>query len=391
MKVNDSASLTAEYSRQLDEKRRHHNIAKEAELEKLKQIYDQKIEEANEHGEEKYVNALKRNDQRILGATKDYEEKLNSYKDNLSRTQKSIAQEELALKNEHEEKMSSARNQNINNIHDQFRNAKETQEAVESQIKNTVDLIADKSRAQKSQLERNSQFEINALSSQYNQKEINEEQQFRAQVEANIKNHEEEVRLQRNDLKTSMSKTMQQGKRLEQEKLQVQQEELAFLDNHQKEMITQKNADFKVRYENMIKEHDATIAEIKSRLDHDINKMIVDTSSQKKMIANKKDDNFYKIETLNPKVKETEKAYYVSLKVPEHEKDNVHLSVHGREVKMTMTRRFTESLQAEDGSINKSTKNELYSKEFGAMDLLNSKLISQKYEDGILSYKIQKL
>ncbi|MBP9679939.1 MAG: hypothetical protein KBD76_00925 [Bacteriovorax sp.] len=391
MRVNESITQAADYSHQLDEKRKHHNSVKEAEIEKLKQIYDQKIAETSELGEEKYVSALKRNEERIIGATKDYEEKLNSYKENLSQTQKNIAQEELALKNEHEEKMRSARSQNINNIHDQFRNAKESQEAVESQIDNTVKLIADKSRAEKNHLERNAQFELNALSTEYNHKEINNEKNFRAQVEANIKAHEEEVRLQRDELKTSMSKTMQQGKRLEQEKVQVQKDELTFLENHQKEMISQKDADFKVRYENIVKEHDATIAEIKSHLEHDIRKMISDTSAQKRMIANKKDDKFYRIETLHPTVQETAKAYFVSLKVPEHEKESVHLSVHGREVKMTMTRKYTESLKEEDGTINKSTKNELYSKEFSSKDILNPKLMTQKYEDGVLTYKIQKL
>ena len=172
MRVNDQASTAAEYARALEEKRRNQNVAKEAEIDKLKDIYNQKIATANEVGEERYVNALKKNDDRLLGATKDYEEKLNSYKENLAHTQKSIAQEEMALKNEHEEKMSNSRTQNINNIHDQYNNARESQDAVESQIKNTVQLIADKSRAEKNHLERNAQTEINALSSEFNQKEI---------------------------------------------------------------------------------------------------------------------------------------------------------------------------------------------------------------------------
>lgn len=79
------------------------------------------------------------------------------------------------------------------------------------------------------------------------------------------------------------------------------------------------------------------------------------------------------------------------MNIPEHEKENVHLSVHGRGVKMTLTRKFTDTLEDKDGSVNRSTRNELYSKEFPSKDILNPKLVAQKYEDGVLTYRIQKL
>ena len=108
-------------------------------------------------------------------------------------------------------------------------------------------------------------------------------------------------------------------------------------------------------------------------------------------MTNKSDDQFYRIETLTPTVVENEKEYQVSLKVPEHEKENVHLSAHGRGVKMTLTRKFSDSIDQEDGSTSRSTRTELFSKEFPSKDILNPKVVSQKYEDGVLTYKISKL
>jgi len=58
---------------------------------------------------------------------------------------------------------------------------------------------------------------------------------------------------------------------------------------------------------------------------------------------------------------------------------------------MTLTRKYTDSLDAEDGSNNKSTKTELYSKEFSTKEILNPKSITQKYENGVLTFKILKL
>ena len=119
--------------------------------------------------------------------------------------------------------------------------------------------------------------------------------------------------------------------------------------------------------------------------------MLEKNSSQKRVIANQNEDQFYRIETLNPTIVDSPKDFLVSLAVPEHEKENVHLSVHGRNVKMTLTRKYSEFIEAKDGTIDKSNRNELFSKEFPSKDLLNQKQVVQKYEDGILTFKIQKL
>lgn len=390
MKVSDSSQ--AEYTRKLDEKITNQNRSKEAELEGLKKIYDKKIEAAKADGEERYASSLQRNSDLIVGASKDYEDKLNDYKQNLERTQKNLSKEEVALKMDHESKTKNARDQFLNNLNDQFINANEVEQSVHDQSKNNIQLLTDKARTEKNHLETKARTEMNALANDYNQKGVSEEKNFRARLEQDIRAHEEEeVRLQKSELKSIMDKDTEKSKRLESEKMQVQKEELTYLDNHQKDLIAQKQADFKVRYEAIVKEHDAILSELKTHLDTDIKKMIESTSTQKRMIASKNDDQFYRVETLNPVVNETEKEYIVSLKVPEHEKENVHLSVHGRDVKMTLTRKYSEMLEAEDGSSNKSTRTELFSKEFSSKDILNPKVISQKYENGELLFKIQKL
>lgn len=391
MKVNDNNSEILDYSKKLDSKLRDQTVKKETEIENLKKIYEKKIDATKIEGEDRYINSIKRNDDLLVGSSKDFEEKLNNYKENLQKTQKSIAQEENALRSDHSQKMESFKDQFQSNMHEQFQNASNNQEEVHTQTQNSLQTITDKARAEKNHLESSTRAEINALSSDYNQKGISTEREYRATLDNDLLSHQADINLQRTELKKVMDKTTEQNKRLETEKIQVQTAELNYLDNHQKDVLSQKQSDFKVRYENLVKEHESLLSELKTHFEADVKKMVEKNAGQKRIIANRADDQFYRVETLNPNITETEKEYRVSLAVPEHEKENVHLSVHGRGVKITLTRKFTDSVEDKDGSTNKSTRNELYSKEFPSKDILNSKLVVQKYENGVLTYKIQKL
>lgn len=390
MKVNDSSAATIEYNRNLDDKMRNISKSKELEIERVKKIYDKKIESAKTEGEDRYEASLKRNDEMVAGAGADYEQKLKGYQENLKRTEKNLAQSEEAFKTDHAEKMKSLKDQFNNNITDQFYQANDTQKAVEAQMKTSVQTISDKSRNEQKHLENDSRAYMNALGADFNHRISNEEQDYRSRLEADKTAHDDKMRMQKTELKEMLDKNMQKGKQLEAEKIQVQKHEISYLDNHQREMINQRTADFKVRYDNIVKEHEEILNNLKAHLDADMKKIVESTATQKRMVASKSEDAFYRVETLNPAVTESPKDITVSLKVPEYEKENVHLSVHGRDIKITLSRKYTDTLAAQDGSTNKSTRNELFSKEFSSAEILNPKLISQKYEKGILTYKIQK-
>lgn len=391
MKINEGNAELIDYSKKLDHRLRKETARKEDELNSLNQVYEKKIEGAKTQGEENYTNALSRNDDLLLSASKDYENKLNDYKEKLSKTQNSLMQEELTIKNDQLQKIENSKEQHANNLHEQFRNAKAFQEEINGQMKNSVETITDKSLVEKRHIETKAKSQVNALANEYNSKGAAEEREYRSKLNNNVRIHQEDVNLQQTELKKEAAISSEKNKRLTSEKLNIQKEELNYLDNHQRDILTQKQSDFKIRYQNLVKEHNDLISELKTHFETDVKKMVEQTSSQKRIIANKSEDSFYRVDTLSPKISENEKEYMVSLTVPEHEKENVHLSVHGRNVKMTLTRRFSETYEEIDGSSNRSTKNELFSREFPCKDILNPKLVDQKYENGVLTYRIQKL
>ena len=389
MKVNDSTAQ--DNLKQLDLRLRNQTLAKEAEIEKIKELFDKKIETAKAVGEENYVTALKKNDDQILMASKDYEDKLNNYRNNLTSTQKNIETEEKILKHNQDDKFVNLKSQSENNIHDLYQNSLNNQEDLQSQAQNSNRMIADKLRSQKLHLESKSMADINAKAQEFNQKELEEERNYQNQLTNNIRNHDQDLTEQKTELQKNTDSSIEKNKRLQNEKIRVQNEELVYLDKHQKDMIQQKQEDFKVRYQNMVNEHQTLLDELKTHLDTDVKKMVSQSADQKKNITNRLDDRFYQIGLLSPNLSENEKEFQVSLKVPEHEKENVHLSAHGRGVKLTQTRKFSDSLESEDGTINRSSRSELLSREFPSKDILNPKMITQNYSDGTLTFKIQKL
>lgn len=391
MKVNDANSELLDYSKRLDKRLRNETKKKEQEIKDIDQLYDKKIEVAKINGEEKYINSLKRNEDLVLNASEDYRAKLTEYKDNLAKTQSALSQEELSLKDGHVEKLNNLKTEHQNSIHEQFRNANETHEAVNSQMKRNVMTITDKAAMEKGHIESKSKTDVANVARDFQQKSAEEERQYRFKLKNDARMHNEELDKQQKELKDLSNKTTEKNKRLVTEKMNVQAAELNYLDSHQKDIILQKQNDFKVRYDNMVKEHTSLLSDLKKSFETDLHKMVEETSTQKRVVAQKSEDPFYRIETLAPKIIENPKEFMVSLNVPEHEKENVHLSVRGRGVKMTLSRRFAENFEEKDGSLNRSTKNELFSREFPSKDLLNPKLVDQKYENGVLTYRIQKL
>jgi hypothetical protein len=377
VKIADNNSELLDYSKRLDTKLRDLTAKKEAEIENIKKVYARKVDDTNVEGEGRFISSIKKNDDRLVGASRDFENKLNYYKENLEKTQKNIALEENAIRSDHSSKLESFENQHQSILNEKLQSANDNQNAIREQIQNKMQSITDKARTEKDHLENSTREEVNALSGQYNQKEITADREYRATLDKDLRLHQADINFQRTELKKVMDQNTEKNKRLETEKILVQTKELNFLDNHQKDVLSQKQSDFKVRYENLVKEHDSLLSELKGHFEADVKKMVKETADQKRIIANRTDDQFYRVTALDPHIAETEKVYQVSLNVPEHEKENVHLSVHGRGVKMTLTRRFTDSFEDKDGSTNKSTRNNTSNNTFNQLPIITE---SQRIE-----------
>ena len=365
-------------------------VNKEKELKDIDNIYDQRKVAANKNGEEEFAQSINRNQQRIISESAVFEDKIQNYKDRLKETQDSVAREELALKMNGKEKNEAIKLQMHDNHEETFINAKSNQERVRCDTKNVILEIALKSKSDKTIMESNAQYEMNALSSEINQKAMNNEKDYRGKLEDDIRLHTGEMNRQKDELKKLMVNDAERNKRLANEKNRVAEAQLSFQDKHQQNMMNQKDKDFKVRFEQMSQDHTTTLKTLSDKFESDVRKVVEKTSSEKRIFEEKSSDPFYRVETLKPKLTENSKEVEVSINVPEHERENVILSAQGRLIKIAVARKFSDIVTSDDGSLNRATKSELYSREFKTLDLLNPREITQNYADGLLTYKIKK-
>jgi hypothetical protein len=363
---------------------------KQKEIKNLDTLYDKKIEMARMEGEDQYSQSLDRNNQRMISDSGIYEEKIKGYQDKLKQVQNTVAKEELNLKTSEKQKLDELKNQLEENFQEQYNNTLQNQIKIAESTQAAVKEITAKSKSEKTIMEGNAQYEINALSSGFNQKSADSEKDFRTKLDTDVRLHNAEVNTQKDELKKLMTMDMEKNKRLSNELNRVNQDQLTFQELHQKDMLTQREKDFKVRYENIVKEHDTILKNLSAKFDTDAQIFTASTSTDKKIISEKSSDPFYRVDKLNPKLTEDLKTVTVAVPVAEYEKENIHLSTQGRSIKITLSRKYTDSLNAEDGSVNRSTKSELFSKELNTIDLLSSKNITQHYSDGILTFKINK-
>jgi HSP20 family molecular chaperone IbpA len=376
--------------KRLNKSLEHKIASKEDEIKNIDKLYDKKIEQAKLEGESDYMQNLDRNQQRIMGETNAYEEKMKGYQERLQKTHDTVAQEEASIKTTQKDKLDSLKTELERNFQDQYANLQEDRREIQESTRNAVKEISTKSKSEKSLIQQNSQFEMNALASSYNQKAADSESSFRSKLDQDVRLHNAEIAQQKDELKKLSDVDMEKNKRLSSEKNRVAQDQLTYQSKHQEEMLKQRDADFKVRYERIVQDHNKILKDLSDHLESDIKKIVDSNSSKKKVIEERIHDPFYQVDKLEPKMYEELKTVTVALPVAEYEKENVHLSTQGRNIKITLSRKYSDNLNDENGGINRSTRSELYSKEFNTKDLLSSKDITQSYEDGLLTFKIKK-
>lgn len=391
MKIENEKLPSYDHLNKLDQELKRKIIQKEAEIKRVDNLYDKKIDDEYKTGEESYINQINLNKERLNSANHEMEQRLKDYSDHLSQTKMDLDRQIKNLEEDNQVKNHELKSQFENNYIEINENARNQEINLSERSKNSMRNIDGKSKDEISKLEDQSRRRIESLNTSYNQKSVDLERDFRTKLAMDIRDHQAELIKSKDEFKKNAEITTEKNKRLESEKLRVQADELKYLDDYHKNLMEQKNKDFKIRFENLSKGHEATLKNIKTKLDEEVYKLQLSTSKDKKLIQDKKEDSFYNIEKLNPRVSDIGNSYVIELEVTPHEKENVHLVANGRNLKLTLNRRFNETIVDENGVIDQSSRNQLYSKEMKVADLLNPKKVESSYENNILKLKIAKL
>lgn len=147
---------------------------------------------------------------------------------------------------------------------------------------------------------------------------------------------------------------------------------------------------FEKKYAKQLESHNGQFKELEDK-----NKKLVEDlkNSLTKEItktADRNADPFYKFETLKPELNTFENHVEIKVKVPEHSKQDVQVTVNGKEAIVSFNRRFADASKEVDGTVNKINKIESFTTRLQTGHFLNAKEMKSTYEDGVMTYTIKK-
>lgn len=185
------------------------------------------------------------------------------------------------------------------------------------------------------------------------------------------------------DIKSKYSLLENEHELIHKNKLEQHQE-------HSQKVLDQKKNAFQLRYDKLVEQHQDMIKTTRAKLKDEFQSIVDQHTQAKKSFEARSDDEFYHLKSLEPEIKDTPEAYIVSLKVPEHERDQVTVAPQKRELRISLNRSFEQRSESPDGEVHKNSRSELISRTLTTPEIMDGGQITEKYEDGVLSFKIAK-
>lgn len=202
--------------------------------------------------------------------------------------------------------------------------------------------------------------------------------------------HSSTVGRQRLDHRDSTAKLMSGQKHETETRKVLHTKNVETLEDKNKEQVKSKQTAFEIKTQKMEEEHLTLLALMKERFSLRLNTLKDSFSKKKVMVEDKNSDPFYNVGKLSPTLKELPDSYIVSMKVPDHERENITISPRNRFIKITYHRKHSDRVDEVDGSNHTSKRTELMTKQFPTEAILDHKGVTQKYEDGVLKFKVLK-
>lgn len=147
---------------------------------------------------------------------------------------------------------------------------------------------------------------------------------------------------------------------------------------------------FEKKYEGQLKRHHSEFKTLDDKNKKIVEGMKESLTKEITTYASKNQDPFFKFEALKPQMKKTEDGIEITVPVPEHSKEDMQLTINGKEAILNFNRRYTDANKTIDGTINKVNKVETFSSRLQTEHILNPKSVKASYENGVMTYVIKK-
>lgn len=391
MKVDSSkVSENQKYLKELIGKQRREIVLREQELDNIQTIYNKKADQERLVGEEKLLDIHDRNQAEMIEATKQREEKLANLKEEYQKTQQTLQKQEDTLKKQHVRRVENVQDAHMIKTRDLFDEAQEQVKEINLRNNNKIQDVYSKTNRELGKIRHKSQIAIDKAAYE-NDLRVTQAQNGQAdamkksQERFEIANRRQEME-HKNALDNQILKNQTEFKVRE----RIHKDRTEATEKHYDELMKGEKLAFESKYKTMIKEHQEVLDRLKTAFDQRMKDMIKGFSDLKTSKAEKYQDEFYTLDKLSPRVREDQKFYYIEIDTPPHEKENYHITAHGRNIKLMFNRRSEERLDEPNGGVQTSKKSETLRKEFKVAEIVDDRKLKVNYEDGVLSYRLPK-
>ncbi|MBT7608817.1 MAG: hypothetical protein HN576_03615 [Bacteriovoracaceae bacterium] len=338
-------------------------------------------------------NEIRNNIQKdILIANKKKQEKLQTYKDQLERDKTKLENERVQVSERNDSQMRNNLNEYKQSYRERYTNAHEKAQNVYNETQTVLN-----------QMSADSRYEIqenNRLS--------------KKQSDSIVQRNENLLHRQKEEYLTKLQGTqLENARNLAKEKIQFEAdmrriyalqsgEASAKEDGHAKAIadkeefysrtIMQKEKGFKDKLTKLIASQNSALENIRNKFQVEVNKVENAMTKKKLNVQTKGLDEFYQVRSLDPKIIDHGKFYSLQIALPAHEQEGATFNASNRKLRINFVRNYSAEIEDDSGNINKSKRNELFTKVIHTDDILDPKGVRTKYNKkaGILEVSIKK-
>jgi hypothetical protein len=349
-------------------------------VEEIRKDRAEKVEIEYEKNKEVVNEALIVKEQRLENIRKDLKAANNRFDDQKQLAEENNKQKIINMNSNFDNQRKELFINNLEINKDIEANAKTTAKNIQFETEQGISKVRDKARLQAMAAEKDTKVALMAS-----------ERQSMIEKKAQKIRHAEELNTLERNHNERVGKESKKNKIDYHATVESQRAEIKHLEAHHADILKQKRASFKQKYDLLEKSQKDILTRIKDRFNKEIKTLVSKYSDFKNQTLSKTQDDFYHVSKLEPAVQEMPDHYLVSIEVPEHEKELVRLTAQKRNIRVSLSRQFRDDVVDPDKSENSTKRSEVLTKAIDVEKVLDSRHIQQKYDEGILTFKIAKL
>lgn len=363
--------------------------SRQQEVKNIQKMTERVLDNERLQGEVKLMDVQERNKAQLMEATRGNEDKLIELRKQVENTEEKLFKEQAMLQKNHSATINRMNQNHSLKAKELFNNAQEEIKDLNFNVNEKVKDVHAGTNQTLAKLKHKSSLAIDKANYESSLK-VNAAQSGQANM---LKKLED-----RNRLAMRQSEIDHKAKLAEQQfknqnefttKQKIHEDRSKAVEKHYSELAKGEKIAFEKKYNTMVDEQKAVLGRLKDMFDLEYNKTVEAYAKKKEEIEMRAQDSFYNLKTIEPQIREDEKFYYVDIPTPLHEKENYHVTAHGRKIKLSFNRRSEQRMDLQD-EVQTSKKSETITREFKVAQIVEDKELKESYQNGVLSYRVPK-